>query len=106
DISVTRHANSQYFPVNSNTFSEGEKQALVILGINELVLKENSLALFDEPDTYLHPQRQRDFIFELESHISNLVNIENNYIITLDSSYIGDGNKKEKLYVFKNRQSN
>lgn len=105
DISVTRHANSQYFPVNSNTFSEGEKQALVILGINELVLKENSLALFDEPDTYLHPQRQRDFIFELESHISNLVNIENNYIITSHSPNIVAGIKKENLFVLKNGQT-
>ena len=105
DISVTRHANSQYFPVNSNTFSEGEKQDLIVLGINELVLKENSLALFDEPDTYLHPQRQRDFIFELETHISSSVNIENDYIITSHSPNIVAGIKKENLFVFKNGQT-
>jgi len=105
DISVTRHANSQYFPVNSNTFSEGEKQDLIVLGINELVLKENSLALFDEPDTYLHPQRQRDFIFELEKHISSSVNIENDYIITSHSPNIVAGIKKENLFVFKNGQT-
>ena len=104
DISVTRHANSQYFPVNSNTFSEGEKQDLIVLGINELVLKENSLSLFDEPDTYLHPQRQRDFIFELESHISSSVNIENDYIITSHSPNIVAGIKKENLFIFKNGQ--
>ncbi|MGD9492083.1 MAG: AAA family ATPase [Bacteroidales bacterium] len=105
DISVIRHANSQYFPVNSNTFSEGEKQDLIVLGINELVLKENSLALFDEPDTYLHPQRQRDFIFELETHISSSVNIENDYIITSHSPNIVAGIKKENLFVFKNGQT-
>ncbi len=105
DISVTRHANSQYFPVNSNTFSEGEKQDLIVLGINELVLKENSLALFDEPDTYLHPQRQRDFIFELEKHISSSVNIENDYIITSHSPNIVAGIKKENLFVFMNGQT-
>jgi predicted ATP-binding protein involved in virulence len=105
DISVTRHANSQYFTVNSNSFSEGEKQDLIVLGINELVLKENSLALFDEPDTYLHPQRQRDFIFELETHISSSVNIENDYIITSHSPNIVAGIKKENLFVFKNGQT-
>lgn len=105
DISVTRHANSQYFPVNSNTFSEGEKQDLIVLGINELVLKENSLAMFDEPDTYLHPQRQRDFIFELEKHISSSINIENDYIITSHSPNIVAGIKKENLFVFKNGQT-
>ncbi len=102
DVSITRHANSQYFQVNSNTFSEGEKQALIILGINELVLKENSLALFDEPDTYLHPQWQRDFIIELESYISSSVNIENDYIITSHSPNIVAGIRKENLFVFKN----
>lgn len=105
DVSITRYANSQYFPVNSNTFSEGEKQALIILGINELVLKENSLALFDEPDTYLHPQWQRDFIVELESYISSSVNIENDYIITSHSPNIVAGIRKENLFVFKNGQT-
>jgi len=105
DICVTRHANSQYFPVNSNTLSEGEKQDLIVLGINELVLKENSLALFDEPDTYLHPQRQRDFIFELETHISSSANIENDYIITSHSPNIVSGIKKENLFVFKKGQT-
>ncbi len=105
DISVTRHANSHYFPVNSNTFSEGEKQALIILGINELALKENSLALFDEPDTYLHPQWQRNFIDELETYIASSVNIENDYIITSHSPNIVAGIKKENLFVFQNGQT-
>jgi len=105
DISITRHSNSQYFPVNSNTFSEGEKQALIILALNELVLKENSLALYDEPDTYLHPQWQRDFIGELESYITNSVNVENDYILTSHSPNIVAGIKNENLFVFKNGQT-
>lgn len=105
DISITRYANSEFYPVNSNTLSEGEKQALIILGLNELVLKENSLALYDEPDTYLHPQWQREFIVELESYISNSVNIENDYVITSHSPNIVAGIKKENLFVFKNGQT-
>jgi len=110
DISVTRRANSQYFPVNSNTFSEGEKQALVILGMNELILKENSLALFDEPDTYLHPQWQRDFIDELIAYAFQPENNEFNrifncFITTSHSPNIVSGIKNVNLFVFKNGQT-
>lgn len=105
DISVRRYVNSEYFPANSNSFSEGEKQALIILGLNELLLKENSLALYDEPDTYLHPQWQREFIMELESYISVSTSIENDYIITSHSPNIVAGIKKENLFVFKNGQT-
>ncbi|HZK94830.1 MAG TPA: AAA family ATPase [Prolixibacteraceae bacterium] len=101
EISITKYANSEYFHVNSKSFSEGEKQVLIILGLNELVLKDNSLALYDEPDTYLHPQWQRDFITELDSFIDNSVNVENGYIITSHSPNIVSGVKKENLFVFK-----
>jgi predicted ATPase len=45
-----------------NVLSEGEQQAIVIRGLIELVNNENTLFLFDEPDTYLHPSWQRNFI--------------------------------------------
>jgi len=45
-----------------NVLSEGEQQAIIIRGLIELVNNENTLFLFDEPDTYLHPSWQRNFI--------------------------------------------
>jgi predicted ATPase len=45
-----------------NVLSEGEQQAIIIRGLIELVNNENTLFLFDEPDTYLHPSWQRSFI--------------------------------------------
>jgi len=45
-----------------NVLSEGEQQAIIIRGLIELVDNENTLFLFDEPDTYLHPSWQRSFI--------------------------------------------
>lgn len=45
-----------------NVLSEGEQQAIIIRGLIELVNNENTLFLFDEPDTYLHPLWQRNFI--------------------------------------------
>jgi predicted ATPase len=45
-----------------NVLSEGEQQTIIIRGLIELVNNENTLFLFDEPDTYLHPSWQRNFI--------------------------------------------
>jgi predicted ATP-binding protein involved in virulence len=45
-----------------SVLSEGEQQAIIIRGLVELVNNENTLFLFDEPDTYLHPSWQRNFI--------------------------------------------
>lgn len=45
-----------------NVLSEGEQQSIIIRGLVELVNNENTLFLFDEPDTYLHPLWQRNFI--------------------------------------------
>jgi len=45
-----------------NVLSEGEQQAIIVRGLIELVNNENTLFLFDEPDTYLHPSWQRNFI--------------------------------------------
>lgn len=45
-----------------NVISEGEQQTIIIRGLIELVNNENTLFLFDEPDTYLHPSWQRNFI--------------------------------------------
>lgn len=45
--------------------SEGEQQAIIVRGLIELVNNENTLFLFDEPDTYLHPSWQRNFIEDI-----------------------------------------
>jgi predicted ATPase len=50
-----------------NALSEGEQQAIIIRGLVELVNNENTLFLFDEPDTYLHPSWQRNFIENINS---------------------------------------
>ena len=48
-----------------NVLSEGEQQAIIVRGLIELVNNENTLFLFDEPDTYLHPSWQRNFIEDI-----------------------------------------
>ncbi len=64
---------------NSKSFSvlsEGEQQAIVIKGMTELLSGKNTLFLFDEPDTYLHPSWQRQFIGEIEKEIESFSKIE------------------------------
>ena len=51
--------------ISSNALSEGEKQIIAIRGINDLLIDDNTLLLFDEPDTYLHPSWQSQFIEEI-----------------------------------------
>jgi predicted ATP-binding protein involved in virulence len=85
--------------LNSDTLSEGEKQVIAIRGINDLLINENTLLLFDEPDTYLHPSWQSKFMeeiikyrekaqFVITSHspniISSLQKIQLNLLHTID----------------------
>ena len=53
---------------NSDALSEGEQQYIALRGINEILIKENTLLLFDEPDNYLHPNWQANFINELSEY--------------------------------------
>ncbi|MBP5501970.1 MAG: AAA family ATPase [Bacteroidales bacterium] len=45
--------------------SEGQKQELLTLGLSLVFDSPNTLFLLDEPDTYLHPKWQREFISSL-----------------------------------------
>ncbi len=82
--------------ISHNNLSEGEKQLLVILGLKELLATENTLFLLDEPDTYLHPKWQRDFISELLKGGQN-----NQFIMTTHSPLILGYLKKESLKIIK-----
>ena len=57
--------------IDSESLSEGEKQIIAIRGIKDLLTDENTLLLFDEPDTYLHPSWQREFLENIEKLIAS-----------------------------------
>jgi predicted ATP-dependent endonuclease of OLD family len=57
--------------LSSDALSEGEKQIIAIRGINDLLINENTLLLFDEPDTYLHPSWQSKFMEEIIKYSAN-----------------------------------
>ncbi|MGG5903187.1 AAA family ATPase [Sphingobacterium daejeonense] len=68
-----------------STLSEGEQQAIIIRGLIELVNNENTLFLFDEPDTYLHPSWQRKFIENINELAENNAYNNSQFLITTHS---------------------
>jgi predicted ATPase len=70
---------------NFNVLSEGEQQAIIIRGLIELVNNENTLFLFDEPDTYLHPSWQRNFIEDINNLSSDSLFNNSQFLITTHS---------------------
>ena len=51
--------------------SEGEQQIITVSAIKEYLLKGNALLVLDEPDAFLHPQRQRELVPYLHELLGN-----------------------------------
>ncbi len=79
--------------------SEGEQQAIIIKGLTEFLSEKNSLFLFDEPDTYLHPKWQRQFITEIEKTVDTSYNSENSYVIATHSPQLLSNAQSELNFV-------
>jgi len=79
--------------------SEGEQQTIIIKGLTELLSEKNSLFLFDEPDTYLHPKWQRQFIADIENTIDSNSNFENSFVIATHSPQLLSNAKSELNFV-------
>ena len=85
--------------VSSNNFSEGELQLLAIKGLTELLSDKNTLFLFDEPNTYLHPSWQRSFIEEIITFVENLNSDKNQFLITTHSAQLLSNSNPDKSEV-------
>jgi len=84
--------------ISHNNLSEGEKQLLIILGLKELLSTENTLFLLDEPDTYLHPKWQRDFVQKVLVQ-EDTFDSKTSFIVTSHSANIISGLRKKQLKV-------
>jgi predicted ATP-dependent endonuclease of OLD family len=69
--------------ISFENLSEGEQQLIAIRGSIELLRDKETLFLFDEPDTYLHPDWQRNLIEKLSK-----LNYRDHYILTTHSPYV------------------
>jgi len=79
--------------IKAENLSEGEQQFLIIKCLNELLISPFTLLLFDEPDTFLHPKLQTQFISELVEYSYNAC-----YYITTHSSILVSNLQKGNLY--------
>lgn len=84
--------------ISFKRLSEGEKQVLTVFGLRELLITGETLLLLDEPDTYLHPEWQRDFV----KSIIDTEDTKTNYFITTHSPNIISGLKKNQLKIIEN----
>ena len=88
-------------------FSDGQFQSVYIYSIVELFKDRNCLTLLDEPDAFLHPEWQFDFlrqVFEITdaAGTSNHVLMSSHSAVTLIPHY----KKKIKFFDIKNNQAN
>lgn len=86
-------------PSSFGVLSEGEQQAITIKGLTELVTSENTLFLFDEPDTYLHPSWQRNFIDELIQFVEASTTNMSQFLVTTHSPQLLSNANPEKSEV-------
>ena len=86
--------------ISHNNLSEGEKQLLTVLGLKELLATENTLFLLDEPDTYLHPKWQRDFVQKVLVQDGTL-DSKTSFIVSSHSANIISGIRKKQLRIIR-----
>ncbi len=88
--------------VPHDRLSEGEKQLLIIMALQELLATgENTLFLLDEPDTYLHPEWKRNFIARFLPDDPNVSLFLAYYLITTHSPGIVSGMRKNQLHILR-----
>ncbi len=88
-------------------FSDGQFQSVYIYSIVELFKDRNCITLLDEPDSFLHPEWQFDFltqVFEITEAAA-----QNNHVLMSSHSavtLIPHDKKKIKFFDIKNNQAN
>jgi predicted ATP-dependent endonuclease of OLD family len=86
-------------PKSFSILSEGEQQSITIKGLTELVASENTLFLFDEPDNYLHPSWQRNFIKGIIEFNENNHNVSSQFLISTHSPLLLSDANADKTEV-------
>ncbi|OOV17326.1 AAA family ATPase [Flavobacterium sp. LM4] len=96
DIEITLVHKDTGNTFDYKSLSEGEQQLITITGLNEILIKANSLALMDEPDSYLHPSRQRELIPEILNRFNDFCQI----LVTTHSPFVAQSVDLNKIQIF------
>jgi restriction system-associated AAA family ATPase len=88
-------------PISYRTLSDGEHQALTIIGLINMTDDDGNLFLLDEPETHLNPQWKYGFLKILNDILPNK---KNEIIITSHDPIFISGLKKEEVIIFKTKE--
>ncbi|MFM9872971.1 MAG: AAA family ATPase, partial [Fimbriimonadaceae bacterium] len=72
-------------PASTSFFSDGQFQSVYIFAITELFKQRNCLTLLDEPDSFLHPEWQHEFLTQT-FEISNAATQTNHTLLSTHSA--------------------
>ena len=79
--------------------SEGEQQLIILESIKKNLCRLNTVLFLDEPDAYLHPQRQREIL----PYLKKIFNESYTQIIaTSHSPFVAQSIEKENILIFNN----
>lgn len=93
-ITITDEKDNVYM---IDDLSEGEQQLIVLDTIKKELCRNNTILFLDEPDAYLHPQRQRELI----PYLKNLFTESYTQIIaTSHSSFVAQSVEIENILIF------
>lgn len=84
--------------ITFDLLSEGENQLLTVLGMVLITGSDETLFLLDEPDTYLNPKWQREYIDLLEQF--NLEDDDSHIIVTTHSPFLVQNIKGDNDYKY------
>lgn len=82
--------------IELDRLSEGEKHLITTMGFRMLWMNQKGFLLFDEPDTFLHPNWQVRFINDLTDQAQR-----SQYIIATHSPQLINNNFKGGLFIIK-----
>jgi predicted ATP-dependent endonuclease of OLD family len=85
--------------LNFEELSEGEKQLLAIRCLIEITKSSEALYLFDEPDVFLHPRWQREFV-----EIIDKIDHKSQMFCTTHSPFTLGVSDKENINIISNRE--
>ena len=85
------------YPIEFANLSEGEQQFLAVKGAIELLRGKETLFLLDEPDTYLHPDWQRDLMDTL-----NDGSYKDHFLMTTHSPQVIGKVHSENIVILQN----
>jgi len=84
---------------NTSYFSDGQFQSVYIFAITEIFKARQSLTLLDEPDSFLHPQWQHEFLSQIAG-ISDSASKTNHTLLSSHSASTISSISETKISLF------